>query len=151
MPKSKGKEGGWVATFAGVPAFVVNTDVVKNVPQTWADLIKPEYTVMTNALDPTKSGTDGTTFIAWAYAHGGDENNLDAAVDFAKQIIGQFSAAASNTQTLEKGEVPIQIKYDFNCAAATANVQEKGVNAQVIIPSRRPLCGQWRWGSAVGY
>ena len=130
----KGKEGGWVATFAGVPAFVVNTDVVKNVPQTWADLIKPEYTGMINAMDPTKSGTDGTTFIAWAYANGGDETNLDAAVDFAKQMVGQFSAAASNAQTLEKGEVPIQIKYDFNCAAAAAAVQEKGVNAQVIIP-----------------
>jgi putative spermidine/putrescine transport system substrate-binding protein len=39
-----------------------------------------------------------------------------------------------NQESLEKGEIPIQIKYDFNLLAAQAKMKEKGVNTQVIIP-----------------
>ncbi len=131
----KGETGGWVATFTGVPAMVVNTDVIKNVPTTWADLAKPEYKGKIESIDASNgNGTHVATFIAWAYANGGSETNLAPAVDFAKTMLGQFATAAGNAQTLEKGEVPIQIKYDFNCIAAAKAVQAKGVNAKVIIP-----------------
>ena len=131
----KGEKGGWVATFTGVPSFVVNTDVVKTVPQTWADLAKPEYKGKINVIDASGgSGTDIATFIAWAYANGGSESNLAPAVEFAKSMLGQYATAASSAQTLEKGEVPIQIKYDFNCIAAAKQMQTKGVGAKVVIP-----------------
>ena len=131
----KGEKGGWVATFTGVPSFVVNTDVVKNVPQTWADLVKPEYKGKINVIDASGgSGTDVATFIAWAYANGGSESNLSPAVEFAKAMVGQYATAASSAQTLEKGEVPIQIKYDFNGIAAAKAMQAKGVGAKVVIP-----------------
>jgi putative spermidine/putrescine transport system substrate-binding protein len=128
------KNGGWFATFVGVPSFVVNTDVVKNVPQTWADLAKPEYKGLVNAMDPTRSGTDATTLLAWAYSLGGNEGDLSVVTDFAKQMVGQYTTASANAQTLEKGEVPIQIKYDFNCIAAAEAVKAKGVNATVVVP-----------------
>ncbi len=130
----KAANGGWIATFVGVPAFVVNTDVVKNVPQTWADLAKPEYQGKVGAIDPVKSGTAATSFLSWVYASGGDETNLAPGVELAKKILPQFATTEGNAQTLEKGEVPIQIKYDYNCNAAAAKVKEKGVNAEVIIP-----------------
>lgn len=133
----KGDKGGWVATFTGVPSFVVNTDVVKNVPQTWADLAKPEYKGKVNVIDPSGGGgTDVATFIAWAYAHGGSETDLAPALSYAKTMVGQYATAAASTQTLEKGEVPIQIKYDFNCIASAKQLQAKGVGvgAKVVIP-----------------
>ncbi len=131
----KGEHGGWVASFTGVPAIVVNTDVIKNVPTTWADLAKPEYKGKIETIDASNgSGTHVAVFIAWAYANGGSETDLTPAVAFAKTMLGQFATAAANTQTLEKGEVPIQIKYDFNCIAAAKAVGAKGVNAKVIIP-----------------
>jgi putative spermidine/putrescine transport system substrate-binding protein len=52
----------------------------------------------------------------------------------AKKIVANFAAAEGNAQTLEKGEVPIQIKYDYNCKAAAVKVQEKGIKSEVIIP-----------------
>jgi len=132
----KGEKGGSVATFTGVPAIVVNTDVVKNVPKTWADLAKPEYKGKVSTINAAGGGgTDVATFIAWAYALGGDETNLKPAIGYAKTIVGQYAAASGNAQTLEKGEVPIQIKYDFNCIAAAKAVKAKGVNAQVVIPA----------------
>ena len=132
----KGEKGGWVATFTGVPAMVVNTDVIKNVPTTWADLAKPEYKGKIEAIDASNgNGTHVATFIAWAYANGGSETNLTPAVEFAKTMIGQFATASGNAQTLEKGEVPILIKYDFNCIAAAKAVQAKGINTKVVIPA----------------
>jgi putative spermidine/putrescine transport system substrate-binding protein len=130
----KGASGGWVATFVGVPAIVVNTDVIKTVPRTWADLAKPEYAGKVGAIDPTKSGTAATTFLSWVYANGGDEANMAPGVEMAKKIVANFAAAEGNAQTLEKGEVPIQIKYDYNCKAAAVKVQEKGIASEVIIP-----------------
>jgi putative spermidine/putrescine transport system substrate-binding protein len=131
----KAKNGGWVATFSGVPAFVVNTDVVKNVPRTWDDLLRPEYKGLIGTSDPRTSGTGAAIFVAWAFAFGGDENNLQPAVDFAKKLLPNFKGVASgNAQTLEKGEIPIQCKYDFNCKAAEEAVKEKGVNAVTVIP-----------------
>lgn len=130
----KASTGGWVATFVGVPAIVVNTDVVQNVPRTWADLAKAEYAGKVGAIDPTTSGTAATTFLSWVYASGGDETNMAPGVDLAKKIVANFAAVEGNAQTLEKGEVPIQIKYDYNCNAAAASVKEKGINAEVIIP-----------------
>jgi len=130
----KAASGGWVATFVGVPAIVVNTDVIKTVPRTWADLAKPEYAGKVGAIDPTKSGTAATTFLSWVYANGGDEANMAPGVEMAKKIVANFAAAEGNAQTLEKGEVPIQIKYDYNCKAAAVKVQEKGIKSEVIIP-----------------
>ncbi len=132
----KGEKGGWVATFTGVPAMVVNTDVVKTVPRTWADLAKPEYKGKIETIDAAGgAGTSVSTFIAWAYAFGGDETNLKPAIDFAKTMVGQYASASPNNQTLEKGEVPILIRYDFNCIAAAKAVKAKGVNTQVVIPA----------------
>lgn len=132
----KGEKGGWVATFTGVPAMVVNTDVIKTVPKTWADLAKPEYKGKVEVIDAAGgAGTSVSTFIAWAYAFGGDENNLKPAIDFAKTMLGQYASASPNAQTLEKGEVPILIRYDFNCIAAAKAVMAKGVNAKVVIPA----------------
>ncbi|MDX7953243.1 extracellular solute-binding protein [Lichenihabitans sp. Uapishka_5] len=132
----KGDKGGWVATFTGVPAMVVNTDVIKTVPKSWADLAKPEYKGKIETIDAAGgAGTTVSTFIAWAYAFGGSENDLKPAIDFAKTMVGQYASAPANTQTLEKGEVPIQIKYDFNCIAAVKALKAKGVNAAVVIPA----------------
>jgi putative spermidine/putrescine transport system substrate-binding protein len=131
----KAKDGGWVATFVGVPGFVVNTDVIKDVPKTWDDLLKPDYKGKIGMGDPRKSGTAATTFLAWAFAHGGDETNLQPGIDFAKKLLPNIKGVAEgNDDTLEKGEIPIQIKYDFNLNAKANNMKKKGVNTQVVIP-----------------
>src|ERR1044071_7886084 len=40
---AKDADGYWYGDYYGVLSFVVNTDIVKNVPKDWADLKKPEY------------------------------------------------------------------------------------------------------------
>jgi putative spermidine/putrescine transport system substrate-binding protein len=130
----RGTNGGWVATFTGVPAIIVNTDVISTVPKTWDDLLGEEFTGKIGIRDPRTAGEGATAFVAWAYAHGGSENNLQPGIDFALKLLPQLAAKEGSAQDLEKGEIPVAIKYDFNALAWAANVKEKNVNTAVVIP-----------------
>jgi putative spermidine/putrescine transport system substrate-binding protein len=133
----KGDPGGWVATFAGVPAFNVNLDALggAEVPKTWDDLLRDDLKGKVGSPgDPTAAGTAQATFLAWSYAHGGDSTNLQPAIDFAKKIIPQYNAAAATDELVEKGEIVVRMQYDFNCEADVAALKAKGINAQTVIP-----------------
>ncbi len=135
----KAATGGWIATFAGVPSFVVNMDALQRaglpMPATWDDLLKPEYKgKVGSGGDPRTSGTGQTMFLAWAYAHGGDAGNLAPGVEFAKQLIPQFYPADSSLDLLEKGEILLWMRYDFNCVAAVKKLADKQINAKVVVP-----------------
>ena len=133
----KGANGGWVASFAGVPAYVVNVDALggAEIPMTWDDLLREDLKGKVGSSgDPRSSGTSQTTFLAWVYAHGGDAANLAPGIEYSKQIIQQYNAAEATIDLLEKGEIALWMRYDFNCEAAVAQLKEKGINAQTIIP-----------------
>ena len=133
----KGSPGGWVATFAGVPAFVVNLDALGDaeIPRTWGDLLREDLKgKIGSAGDPRSAGTAQATFLAWAYANGGDIENLAPGVEFAKQIIQSYNPADASVDLLERGELTLWMRYDFNCEAAAAQLKEKGINAQTVIP-----------------
>jgi len=135
----KGATGGWVATFTGVPSFVINKKAIAEqglpTPASWQDLLDPAFKGKIGSPgDPTGSGTAQTTFIAWAYANGGDAQNMEPGIEFAKQIIQQYNAADSSIDLLEKGEIAAWMRYDFNAQAAVNALKEKGINAQVVIP-----------------
>lgn len=123
----KGDPGGWVASFAGVPAFVVNVDALggADIPRTWGDLLREDLTgKVGSARDPRSAGTAQATFIAWSYANGGDAADLAPAVEFAKQIIQQYNPADASTDLLERGEIAVWMRYDFNCEAAATQLSE---------------------------
>ncbi|MEV3982194.1 ABC transporter substrate-binding protein [Nonomuraea sp. NPDC050227] len=132
----KGK-GGWVATFVGAPAFVVNTDKVSNPPKSWQDLLKPEYKGQIAIKNPASSGTGQAMVVAAAVAGGGSVDDLTPAYTYFKKLkdAGNLSDVKMSEETLEKGEAPIQINYDFNGLAQKAALKAKNVNVEVIIPS----------------
>jgi putative spermidine/putrescine transport system substrate-binding protein len=131
----KAKNGGWVPTFVGVPAMVINTDVIKNVPKTWKDLLEPEFKGKVGTINAAGGGaTDMNVFFAWVYDNGGDQYNLDAGVEFAKKMAQQYASASPTVPALEKGEVPIWLRYDFNCIAAANAVKKNGVGVTVVLP-----------------
>ena len=82
----KDADGRWVVAYWGAISFLVNTDLVKNPPATWDDLLKPEYKDMVCSRDPSKSTYATGSVLAAAYAHGGDETNVQPGLDFFKQL-----------------------------------------------------------------
>jgi putative spermidine/putrescine transport system substrate-binding protein len=133
------KGPGWEATFVGVPGFVVNTDFLASksipVPTKWADLTNPIYKGLVGIGKPGSSGTATMSFVAMNIAAGGTVTDYTKGIAYAKQLLPNIQGVPEgNADQFEKGDVPIQIKYDFNLIAL-AN-QEKGkVKAQVVIPS----------------
>jgi putative spermidine/putrescine transport system substrate-binding protein len=135
-----GKNGGWEATFVGVPGFVVNVDYLtsKNiaVPQTWAERAKPDYQGLVGFGKPGSSGTATMAFVAMNLAAGGTLDDYTKGIAYAKTLLPNIQGVAEgNADQFEKGAVPIQIKYDFNLIALANQEKAKNINAQVVIPS----------------
>ncbi|MDP2349747.1 MAG: extracellular solute-binding protein [Chloroflexota bacterium] len=135
----KGKDGGWIATFVGVPGYVVNVDFLTSkgvaVPTTWADLAKPEYKGFVGFGKPGSSGTATMAFVAMNLAAGGTLDDYAKGVELGKGVLANLASSEGNADSFEKGEVPIQIKYDFNLIALSNAMKGKGVAAQVVIPA----------------
>src|SRR5205085_5154151 len=72
----KDADGSWYGDYYGVLSFEVNKDVVKNSPQDWADLLKPEYKgQVALAGDPKASSQAINGVYAAALANGGSLDN----------------------------------------------------------------------------
>jgi putative spermidine/putrescine transport system substrate-binding protein len=136
-PGFREEDGGWVASAVGTVAFTVNNDVVKNPPKTWDDLLKPEYKGQISMSDPTTSGTGQATVFSVAWAKGGGQIDLDAAIDYFRklQTSGNLSSGEYSAATMEKGETPIRLQYDFVGLIQAAEIKKKGVNVTVQVPT----------------
>lgn len=137
--KAKPGEGGWMATFVGVPSILVNVDALAakglTPPRDWADLAKPEYKGLVGVRPPGKAGEGDAFFMALVVTTGGSWGNFDSGIALAKQIAPNLAGQAGNAELAEKGEIPIQIKYDFNNIANAKALREKGINVEVFIPA----------------
>jgi putative spermidine/putrescine transport system substrate-binding protein len=113
----KDPEGYWFGSYYGVLGFEVNRAIVNNVPQDWADLLKPEYKGMVAlAGDPTKSSTAYSSVWAAGLAQGAslDEAPM-AGLEFFKALhqAGNLIPVIGRAESLVKGETPIVISWDF--------------------------------------
>jgi putative spermidine/putrescine transport system substrate-binding protein len=137
----RGRRGGWVATFAGSIAFVVNTNKVKHPPKSWADLLKPEYKGMIAIRDPREYGTGQYMLIAAAIANGGAVNDLGPGYDFFARLkrAGNLSTGPFNKTALKSGASPIQIDFDFSGIAQRAKARTYKI--KVVIPSDGSVWG----------
>jgi len=96
---------------------LVNKDLVPNIPKTWDDLLKPEYLDKICSRDPRVSTYATGSVLAAAYAHGGGEDNVQPGLDFFKQLRDSKNwreGVVLNVASVQKGECPISIVYDFD-------------------------------------
>jgi len=132
--KFKDPNGRWAASYWGAICFLVNTDIVKNMPETWDDLLKPEYKDMVVSRDPRVSTYATASVLAAAYAHGGGETNVQPGLDFFKQLRDSGNlrqGVVLNVAAVQKGEAPIALVYDFD---GFAKRDSTGLPLKVIIP-----------------
>lgn len=107
-------------------------------PATFADLLKPEYKgkVALNG-DPTKSGSAFGGVFAASLANGGSLDDIQPGLDFFHKLKanGNFNPVESTPATVEKGETPISIDWDYLNAGYAKEFAAKGLDWKVAVPS----------------
>jgi len=108
----------WQATYVGTLGFLVNTNIVKNIPKRWIDLANPEYKHLIQYQDPKSSNTGINTIFAMSYALTGDPYDYKAGVDFLAKLHEMEVISSVVTETIvsdfQRGECAIVINWDFN-------------------------------------
>ncbi|EAI5346702.1 extracellular solute-binding protein [Campylobacter coli] len=97
-----------------VGAFIVNKDVVKDIPKTWQDLLKGNYKITVG--DVSVAAQAVSAVLAANYALGGDEKDLSPALAFFNTLAKQGRLVNNDVSiaNLEKGEVEVGLVWDFN-------------------------------------
>ena len=140
---AKDPDGLWSAAYWGAMVFLVNADKVKTVPQTWEDLLKTDYKGTVCMKDPRSSATAQMIVLASAYAHGGNETNVQPGLDFFKKMIdGEIlNGVSPSSANIQKGECPIVIQWDFD--ALSNKYGNPNMNLQVVIPTDGTVAGMY--------
>ena len=130
-------EGEWFTIHSLTIALVVNTKLVKNVPQSWADLLKPEYKGSIVYLDPRSTGVGQVLAFAAAFGNGGDMDNVQPGIDYLGKLhkAGNVLRVLGTTPYAQfvKGEIPIWISYE-NDGLKAKHTDGLGDQVAVVIP-----------------
>jgi len=130
---AKDADGHWMLAYTGSIAFIVNKQLVKDTPKSWADLKTGKYRVAIGDVSAAAQAVNGV--LAAAIANGGDEKNIQPGLDYFAEIAeqGRLSLANPTIQTLEKGEVEVGIVWDFNGLSYRDQIDPN--RFEVLIPS----------------
>ncbi|WP_405986181.1 ABC transporter substrate-binding protein [Streptomyces sp. NBC_00872] len=134
----KEKDGRWFNDYGGYISIGCDASRIKTCPETFADLLKPEYKgkVALNG-NPTKSGSAFGGVYAASLANKGSFGDIQPGIDFFGELKknGNFIPVESTPATVEKGETPISIDWDYLNASYADQFKGKGVDWKVAIPS----------------
>ncbi len=129
---AKDEEGHWMLAYTGTIAFITNTNLVDQPPTSWADLLSGDYKVSVG--DVGKAAQASNAVLACAIANGGDETNLEPALNFFETLAkdGRISTVSPSVANLESGEIEVAIMWDFNALNYRAQLGES--DYAVVIP-----------------
>jgi putative spermidine/putrescine transport system substrate-binding protein len=132
----KDPEGHWVADYWGAISLAANTKVAA-LPQSWADLKKPEYKgkVALNG-DPRESGSAFAGVLAAAVANGGSLDDVQPGIDFFKELkgMGNFILVDATPATVANGQTPVTIDWDY-LQIAYGSEFKSNITWEVTVPA----------------
>jgi putative spermidine/putrescine transport system substrate-binding protein len=145
----KDPDGYWWAEYFGVLGFQANADIVKTMPETFEDLLKPEYKNMVSIGDPT-TGNEPVMSV-WASGMertgGKIEGAAEAGIEFwaEMQKAGNLVPVSITAGTLAKGETPLGVRWDY-LALADRDTLKGNPDVIVTIPKTIALGGPYIGG-----
>lgn len=132
----KDPEGHWFTTHSGTMGFMVNVDALdgKPIPQSWQDLLKPEYKGLVGYLDPSSAFVGYVGAVAVNEALGGSLEDFTPGINYFKSLQANEPIVPKQTSyaRLLSGEIGILLDYDFNAYRAKYKDQ---ANVEFVIPA----------------
>lgn len=142
--EAKDADGHWYGDYYGVLAFQVNTDIVKNVPKDWADLLKPEYAnSVALAGDPRTSNQAIQAVYAAGLSTGAAAGAPagKAGLEFFKKLnAGNFVPVIGKAASIAQGSTPIVVRWDYN-ALADRDKLAGNPPTDVVVPKTGVVAG----------
>ncbi|MFI6936022.1 ABC transporter substrate-binding protein [Streptomyces sp. NPDC050287] len=136
--QQKDPRGRWYNDYGGYISIGCDAKRVTACPTTFKDLLEPQYKgqVALNG-NPTKSGSAFGGVWAAALANGGSFDDIQPGLDFFAKLkkSGNYTPVESTPATVEKGETPISIDWDYLNAGYADEFTSKGVEWKVSVPS----------------
>lgn len=141
----KDANGNWCTEYYGAQAFVINTDIVKNPPTSFTDLLNNSYKNMVGIDgDPRQANDAFLAVYSAALANGGSLDNAQPGIDFFANLKkkGNFTVARSSIANVSKGEVAIAVMWDYLGLGFRDSLKGKP-NLSVVIPADGSLAGPY--------
>ncbi|MFF7358202.1 MULTISPECIES: ABC transporter substrate-binding protein [Streptomyces] len=133
----KDPQARWYNDYGGYISIGCDAKRVKQCPTSFKDLLQPRYKgqVALNG-NPTKSGSAFGGVYAAALASGGSFDDIQPGLDFFGKLKknGNYTPVESTPATVEKGETPISIDWDYLNAGYADEFKSKGLDWKVAIP-----------------
>lgn len=128
---------------AGTDAIIVNTDTVENVPQSWADLWKPEYAGRMIFLDDSRA-VIGITLLTLGYdVNTTDEAQLEEAKAKLAELVPNIKVFDSDSPKTALIAGDVDLGMTWTGEAFIANQENPAI--QYIYPTEGPILWQDNW------
>jgi putative spermidine/putrescine transport system substrate-binding protein len=134
----KDPDGHWYNDYGGYISIGCNASVIDVCPTSFADLLDPRYKgqVALNG-NPTQAAAAFSGVWAAALANGGSLDDIGPGIDFFKQVkdAGNFNPVEITPATIQSGETPLALDWDYLNAGLTDTLADQGVEWEVAVPS----------------
>ena len=133
--------GAWVNDYGGFMSVGYDSDVVPDVTSL-DDLLGPDFKgkVALNG-DPTAAGAAFSGVVMASVASGGSADDIAPGVDYFKRLkdAGNFLPVDPTSATIESGQTPVVIDWDYLNAAETAKLP----SWKVFVPENAAIAGYY--------
>jgi ABC-type Fe3+ transport system substrate-binding protein len=134
----KDPKGNWYNDYGGYISIGCNATAVKKCPTSFEQLLDPQYKGLV-ALNgnPTQAAAAFGGVWAAALSNGGSLDDIGPGIDFFKQVkdAGNFNPVEITPATIQSGETPLAIDWDYLNAGLTATLAKQKVEWQVNVPT----------------
>jgi putative spermidine/putrescine transport system substrate-binding protein len=134
----KDADGRWYNDYGGYVSIGCNASVVEECPTSFEALLDPQYKgqVSLNG-NPTQADAAFSGVWAAALANGGSLDDIGPGIDFFKKLkdTGNFNPVEVTPSTVEAGETPIAIDWDYVNAALIKTLADSGAEWKITVPS----------------
>jgi putative spermidine/putrescine transport system substrate-binding protein len=134
----KDPESRWYNDYGGFISIGCNASVIAKCPTTMAELLDPQYKgqVALNG-NPTQAAAAFSGVWAAALSNGGSLDDIGPGIDFFVKVkqAGNFNPVESTPATVQSGETPLSLDWDYVNAGLTKTLADSGVEWQVNVPS----------------